>query len=60
VRYLVVETGASSVGSVLISPISFRQADWSTRPLSPGADEDKVKSSPSVDVEQARLAAARA
>jgi hypothetical protein len=53
VRYLVVETGGFFSGRrVLISPISFRQADWSTRRFHLALTRDKVKSSPSVDVDK--------
>jgi len=51
VRYLVVETGGFFGGRrVLISPISFRQVDWSTRGFHLALTKDKVKNSPSVDV----------
>ena len=54
VRYLVVDTGGFwNAGShVLISPISFRQADWSTRHFHLALTRDKIKQSPSVDVEK--------
>jgi hypothetical protein len=51
VRYLVVETGGFFGGRpVLISPISFRQADWSTRRFHVALTIDKIKNSPNVDV----------
>ena len=53
VRYLVVETGGFFTGRrVLISPISFRQVDWSTRGFHLALTKDKVKNSPSVDVDK--------
>ncbi len=53
VRYLVVETGGFLDGRrVLISPISFRQVDWSTQRFHVALTIDKVKNSPSVDVER--------
>jgi uncharacterized protein YrrD len=53
VRYLVVETaGFLSGRRVLISPISFRQVDWPTRRFHLALTRDKVKSSPSVDVDK--------
>ena len=51
VRYLVVETGdLLNERQVLISPISFRQVDWSTRRFHLALTMDRVKNSPSVDV----------
>jgi len=53
VRYLVVETGGFLGGCrVLISPISFRQAEWSTHCFHVALTMDKVKNSPSVDVDK--------
>ena len=53
VRYLVVETSAFTNGrQVLISPISFRQVEWSTHRFNLALTMDKVKSSPSVDVDK--------
>ena len=53
VRYLVVETGGFFSGRrVLITPISFRQVDWSTRRFHLALTRDKVKNSPSVDVDK--------
>ena len=54
VRYLVVQTGGflSLEGrQVLISPISFREADWSSRRFRLALTSEKVKSGPSVDVD---------
>src|SRR5208283_3789493 len=52
-RYLVVETGGSLGGrAVLISPISFRQADWSTRRFHLALTMEKIRNSPSVDVDK--------
>jgi len=53
VRYLVVETGGFFSGRrVLISPISFRQVDWSLRGFHLALTRDRVKNSPSVDVDK--------
>jgi hypothetical protein len=53
VRYLVVETTGFFDGRrVLISPISFRGADWSTKRFHLALTMDKVKKSPGVDVDQ--------
>ena len=50
VRYLVVETGKFFEGRhVLISPISFRQVDGSTRQFHVALTKDKVKNSPGVE-----------
>ena len=52
VRYLVVETGSFfSERRVLITPISFRQVDWSTKQFHLALTMDKVKRSPNVDVD---------
>lgn len=53
VRYLVVETGGFLGGRrVLISPISFGQADWSTHRFHLALTMEKVTNSPSVDVDK--------
>ncbi len=53
VRYLVVETGGFLDGRrVLISPISFRQADWPTRRFHLALTMDKIRNSPSVDLDK--------
>ena len=53
VRYLVVEPGSFLDGrQVLISPASFRQAEWATRRFHLALTMDKVKNSPSVDVDK--------
>ena len=53
VRYLIVETGGFLGGRrVLISPISFRQAEWSTRRFHLALTMDKVRNSPSVDADK--------
>ncbi|OGQ92511.1 MAG: hypothetical protein A2284_07630 [Deltaproteobacteria bacterium RIFOXYA12_FULL_61_11] len=55
VRYLVVQAGGSlflNGRMVLISPISFRQADWSTQYFHLALTMDKVKNSPSIDVDE--------
>ena len=55
IRYLVVQTGGflSLEGrQVLISPISFRQAEWSSRRFHLGLTSEKVKSSPGVDADK--------
>ena len=53
VRYLVVETGSFfSERRVLITPISFRQVDWSTKQFHLALTMDKVKSSPNIDVDK--------
>ena len=52
VRYLVVNAGKWLSGSqVLVSPISFRETEWSTRRFHLALTKDKVKSAPSVDVD---------
>jgi hypothetical protein len=51
VRYLVAKTGGLFGGRhVLISPISFRQAEWVTRRFHLALTVDKIKNSPSVDL----------
>ena len=53
IRYLVVETGRLfDERRVLISPISFRQPDWQTNRFHVALTIDKVKNSPSVDVDR--------
>jgi hypothetical protein len=53
VRYLIVDTSAFYNGrQVLISPISFREADWSTHRFHLALTMNKVKNSPSVDVDK--------
>lgn len=53
VRYLVVETDGFFDGRrVLISPISFGKADWSTQRFHVALTREKVKNSPSVDVDK--------
>jgi hypothetical protein len=53
VRYLVAETGAFFDGRrVLISPISFRQAEWVDRRFHLALTKDKIKNSPGVDVDE--------
>ena len=53
IRYLIVETGGFfGRRQVLISPISFREADWATRSFHLALTVDKVKNSPSVDTDK--------
>ena len=53
VRYLVVDTGGFFGGRrVPISPVSFRQEDWSTRRFHLALTKDRVKNSPSADVDK--------
>jgi hypothetical protein len=53
IRYLVTETGGFFGGRrVLISPISFRQADFPTRSFYLALTKDKVKNSPGVDTDK--------
>jgi len=53
VRYLVVETGGFLDGRrVLISPISFRQADWATQSFHLALTMEEVKNSPSIDLDK--------
>jgi len=53
VRYLVVETGGFWDGPsrVLISPISFREADWATNKFHLALTKDKVRNSPGLPVD---------
>ena len=52
IRYLVVDTGGFWDGPhrVLVSPISFRQAEWSTRRFHLALDRAKIRNSPTVDL----------
>lgn len=53
VRYLVAKTGGFfSERQVLISPIAFRSADWSTRHFNVALTKERVKASPSIDVDK--------
>jgi hypothetical protein len=53
VRYLVVEAGGLFSGRrVLISPIAFREVDWSSRQFHLALTIDKVKASPAVDTDK--------
>ena len=53
IRYLVVDTGAFFKSRrVLVSPISFRQADWITHRFHLALTMDSIKASPSVDVDK--------
>jgi sporulation protein YlmC with PRC-barrel domain len=53
VRYLVVETGGIFGGrQVLISPISFRNVDFSARSFHLALTMDRIKNSPSVDLDK--------
>jgi hypothetical protein len=53
IRYLIVKTNSLFLGrQVLISPISFRHVDWSTRRFELELTKDKVRYSPSVDVDK--------
>lgn len=55
VRYLVVQTGTPlflNGQQVLISPISFRLAEWSSRHFNLALTMDKIKSSPSIDMDK--------
>ncbi len=55
VRYLIVEAGGSLFSSgqrVLISPVSFRKLDWSARRFDLSLTKEKIKNSPSIDVDQ--------
>lgn len=50
VRYLVVDTGSWLTGrKVLLSPFSFRQADWEGKTLVVNLTRDKIQSSPGID-----------
>ncbi len=53
IRHLVVETGGFLAGhGVLISPISFRNAEWATHRFHLVLTEDEVRNSPSVEVDK--------
>lgn len=53
IRHVVVETGSFFSGRrVLVSPISFREIDWSTRRFHLALTMDKVKQCPSIDSDQ--------
>ncbi len=55
VRYLVVQTGGLLTAGgrrVLISPISFREVDWTTRRFHLALTSNKVRNSPSVDMDE--------
>jgi sporulation protein YlmC with PRC-barrel domain len=53
IRYLVVDTGAFFSGRrVLVSPVSFRDADWSTRRFHLALTRERVKNSPSIDLDK--------
>ncbi len=53
IRYLVADTGGFLNGRrVLISPISVRQADWTTRLLHLGLTRKNVEDSPGVDTDK--------
>jgi len=53
VRYLVVEPGSFlDARQVLISPASFRKAEWPTRQFHLALTMEKVRNSPSIDVDK--------
>jgi len=54
IRYLIADTSGFLQGphQVLVSPISFRNADWTTRLFNLNLTQEKVKNSPSVDLAQ--------
>ncbi|HRG95288.1 MAG TPA: PRC-barrel domain-containing protein [Polyangiaceae bacterium] len=53
IRYLVAETdGTFAAQRVLISPVSLRQVDWASRRLHVALTSDKVRMSPSIDVDK--------
>ena len=53
VRYLVVEPGLFHDGRrVLVSPIFFRQPEWATRCFHLALTKDKIRNSPSVNVDK--------
>ena len=52
-RYLVVDSGGFlTEGRVLISPLFFREADWTTRRFHLALTKDKVKNSPSINADK--------
>jgi len=54
IRYLVVNTGGLILNGrqVLITPISFRQVDWTEQRFHLALTVDRIKNSPSVDTEK--------
>lgn len=53
IRYLVADTGGFFGGrQVLVSPISFREVDWSAGRFHVALTVDKLKSSPDIDVDK--------
>ena len=53
IRYLVVDTGAFFSGRrVLVSPVAFRHADWSTRQFHLALTRERVKDSPNIDLDK--------
>ncbi len=53
VRYLVVDTGGILGGrQVLVSPISFREVDYSAERFHVALTMDKIKNSPSIDLDR--------
>lgn len=54
IRYLDTDPGGfwTSPGRVLISPISFLKADWATRKFNLALTQEKVKNSPSIEVDK--------
>ncbi len=53
IRYLIAEAnGFSGARDVLISPISFREADWATRCFRLGLTREMVRNSPGIDTDQ--------
>jgi hypothetical protein len=53
IRYLVADTGGFLGGRrVLISPISFREADWQSARFHVALTKEKVEKSPSIDTEK--------
>lgn len=53
IRYLVVDTGGFLGGpAVLISPISFREADWMTRRFHLALTMDKIRNSPRAEADK--------
>lgn len=53
VRYLIVATGGLfEQREVLISPISFRELEWSTKRFQLALTKDRVRNSPSVEVDK--------
>jgi sporulation protein YlmC with PRC-barrel domain len=53
IRYLVVDAGTFfQERSVLISPMFFRQTDWATRTFRLALATEKIKNSPSIDLDK--------